>query len=108
MSLASYFTNTMKENHLVNILDAPLKKDASIVQTMAIAHLAKRCLNNEGKNRPPMEEVAFELGAIKVGSKDVMISFATMLQQNFEEIKFDTIALTKGMENYFLLEKDLF
>ncbi|XAR71480.1 Non-specific serine/threonine protein kinase [Bertholletia excelsa] len=96
-SLASYFTHTMDENRLVEILDARIKKDAPVEQIMATAHLAKRCLNMEGKNRPPMKEVAFELEAIKMG-KEQVISSTVMAGQNFEEIEFSTIDLSKTWE----------
>ncbi|XAR65530.1 Non-specific serine/threonine protein kinase [Bertholletia excelsa] len=98
-SLSSYFTYTMEENRLVEILDARIEKDASIEQMMAVAHLATRCLNREGKNRPPMKEVAFEFEAIRMGQKEVTSS-AVMPKQNFEEIEFSTIDLTTSWESF--------
>ncbi|XAR65528.1 Non-specific serine/threonine protein kinase [Bertholletia excelsa] len=96
-SLASYFIHTMEENRLVEILDARIEKDASIEQMMAVAHLATRCLDREGKNRPPMKEVAFELEAIRMGQKEVTSS-TVMPEHNFEEIEFSTIELTTAWE----------
>ncbi|CAH2040964.1 unnamed protein product [Thlaspi arvense] len=96
-SLSSYFTHTMEENRLVEILDARIEKDASIEQMMAVAHLATRCLDREGKNRPPMKEVAFELEAIRMGQKEVTSSVVRP-KQNFEEIEFSTIDLTTSWE----------
>ncbi|KAK9266437.1 hypothetical protein L1049_007439 [Liquidambar formosana] len=40
-------------------------KDGGKEEIIAVANLAKRCLNLNGKKRPTMREVAMELEAIK-------------------------------------------
>ncbi|GAY34364.1 hypothetical protein CUMW_285880 [Citrus unshiu] len=53
-SLAGYFLLAMKENRK--------PKEEEII---TVAMLAKRCLNLNGRKRPTMKEVAFELGGIR-------------------------------------------
>ncbi|XVF65418.1 hypothetical protein PTKIN_Ptkin09bG0247500 [Pterospermum kingtungense] len=47
-SLASYFLHTMKENALFDILDPLVMKDGPEEEIIAVAKLAKRCLNLSG------------------------------------------------------------
>ncbi|KAL0009085.1 hypothetical protein SO802_010587 [Lithocarpus litseifolius] len=57
-SLATYFIHSMEENNLFNIIDARIMKDAKKEEIIAVANLAKMCLNLSGKKRPTMKEVA--------------------------------------------------
>ncbi|XP_052294869.1 wall-associated receptor kinase-like 2 isoform X8 [Citrus sinensis] len=81
-SLARYFIKAMKENRLFEVLDDRVLKEAEKEEIITVATLAKRCLNLNGKKRPTMKEVAFELRGIResVG--------ASILQQNCEETDF--------------------
>ncbi|XP_047965605.1 uncharacterized protein LOC125210067 [Salvia hispanica] len=63
--LASHFLHSMEENVLFEILDARVLKEGKRDEIMAVAQLARRCLNLNGKSRPTMKEVATELYAIK-------------------------------------------
>ena len=75
-SLVGYFLEAMNENRLFEVLDALVLKEAEREEIMTVATLAKRCLNLNGKNRPTMKEVAFELGGIRASIG------ASILQQN--------------------------
>ncbi|KAH9648191.1 Wall-associated receptor kinase 2 [Citrus sinensis] len=75
-SLVGYFLQAMNENRLFEVLDALVLKEAEREEIMTVATLAKRCLNLNGKNRPTMKEVAFELGGIRASIG------ASILQQN--------------------------
>ncbi|XVE84618.1 hypothetical protein DITRI_Ditri17bG0027000 [Diplodiscus trichospermus] len=68
-SLASCFLHSMEENSMFDMLDCRVMKDGSENEIMAVAELAQRCLNLNGKERPTMKEVAMELELIRV-SKD--------------------------------------
>ncbi|ESR34927.1 putative wall-associated receptor kinase-like 11 [Citrus sinensis] len=81
-SLVGYFLQAINENRLFEILDARVLKEAKKEGIMTVATLAKRCLNLNGKMRPTMKEVAFELGGIRTSTG------ASILQQNCEEIDF--------------------
>ncbi|OMO90182.1 hypothetical protein COLO4_19312, partial [Corchorus olitorius] len=64
-SLVTFFLLAMKENSLFNILDPRVKHDGSQEEITAVAKLAKRCLNLNGKKRPAMKQVAMELELIR-------------------------------------------
>nr|GMD98372.1 wall-associated receptor kinase-like 1 [Ipomoea batatas] len=54
-----------EENRFMEILDKEVSKQGKNEDVMAIAFLAQRCLNLNGKKRPTMKEVATELDAIR-------------------------------------------
>ncbi|KAL5727679.1 hypothetical protein ACHQM5_000848 [Ranunculus cassubicifolius] len=63
--LAMYFTRSMKEKRLLNILQDGIVKDENINQVYAVAELARNCLHINGEERPSMKEVAAELEALR-------------------------------------------
>ncbi|KAK9204578.1 hypothetical protein WN943_014840 [Citrus x changshan-huyou] len=81
-SLARYFILAMKENRLFEVLGDRVLKEAEKEEIITVATLAKRCLNLNGKKRPTMKEVAFELRGIRESIG------ASILQQNCEETDF--------------------
>ncbi|GMI90832.1 wall-associated kinase 2 [Hibiscus trionum] len=68
--LVSYFMSSMEENNLMDIIDAEIVKDGERGELAAVAHLAKRCLNFDGRLRPTMKEVAMELERIRTSRGD--------------------------------------
>ncbi|KAF5179737.1 Wall-associated receptor kinase-like [Thalictrum thalictroides] len=58
---AEYFTISMEENRLVQLLEVGIINEWDAEQVQAVAELAKRCLNSKGEERPSMKEVAAEL-----------------------------------------------
>ncbi|XP_057468786.1 wall-associated receptor kinase 2-like isoform X2 [Actinidia eriantha] len=64
-SLATRFIQSMEEDHLFEILDPKIIKADRKEEIVAVAQLAHRCLNLNGKKRPPMKEVAGELDRIR-------------------------------------------
>ncbi|KAM4080639.1 hypothetical protein ACJW30_11G033000 [Castanea mollissima] len=86
-SLATYFIHSMEENNLFNIIDARVMKDAKKDEIIAVANLAKMCLNLSGKKRPTMKEVATKLEAIQTLRK------APNVQQNCEEVEYVTVEM---------------
>ncbi|XP_004306284.1 PREDICTED: wall-associated receptor kinase-like 10-like [Fragaria vesca subsp. vesca] len=67
-SLATHFIVSMEENSLFDILDDEVMKGAKKEEILAVASLAKRCLNMKGKKRPTMKEIAVELEGILTSS----------------------------------------
>lgn len=67
-SLAIHFILSLEENNLFDILDARVSKEGQKEEIMAIANLASRCLNLNGRKRPTMGEVAMELVHIRTSS----------------------------------------
>ncbi|XP_052478467.1 wall-associated receptor kinase-like 9 [Gossypium raimondii] len=68
--LVSYFMSSMEENHLLDIVDAEIGKDGQKDEVVAVAQLAKRCLNLDGRYRPTMKEVAVELERLRTRQGD--------------------------------------
>nr|POE89565.1 wall-associated receptor kinase-like 2 [Quercus suber] len=81
-SLATYFIHSMEENKLFDIIDARVMKDAKQEEIIAVANLAKMCLNLNGKKRPIMKEVAMQLEAVQTLQKTPNV------QQNYEEVEY--------------------
>ncbi|KAJ9541448.1 hypothetical protein OSB04_027954 [Centaurea solstitialis] len=65
-SLATYFMLAMEEGHVMSIFDAKVINEGTRDELLAVANLAMRCLNLNGKNRPTMKEVAVELEIIRM------------------------------------------
>ncbi|KAI3467018.1 hypothetical protein Pfo_023681 [Paulownia fortunei] len=58
--------DSMEENELSDIVDAPVLIEGVEEEIVAIAELARRCLHLNGKRRPRMKEVAIELERIQI------------------------------------------
>ncbi|KAJ0014720.1 hypothetical protein Pint_21503 [Pistacia integerrima] len=81
--VVTYFLRAMEENSLFKILDARVLKEGEKEQIMSVANVRRRCLNLNGKKRPTMREVAFEL-VVNIRASNG----ASVLQQNYDEIDF--------------------
>ncbi|KAM3695554.1 hypothetical protein ACJW31_07G141400 [Castanea mollissima] len=81
-SLATYFIHAMEKNNLFDIIDARVMKDAKQEEIIAVANLAKMCLNMKGKKRPTMKAVAMQLEAVQTLQKSPNV------QQNQEEVEY--------------------
>ncbi|XP_059445536.1 wall-associated receptor kinase-like 10 isoform X2 [Corylus avellana] len=81
-SLATYFIQSVEENSLFDIIDSRVLKEGKKEEIIAVANLAKRCLNLNGKKRPTMREVTIELQAVQ------MLQKGANLQQNYEELEY--------------------
>jgi len=77
------------ENNLFDIIDSRVLKEGKKEEIIAIANLAKRCLNLNGKKRPTMKGVATELEAVP------MLQKAYKFQQNYEELEYDQAEMCK-------------
>ncbi|KAL5581626.1 hypothetical protein UlMin_014068 [Ulmus minor] len=65
INLAAYFVLTMKEHRFLNIVDTRIVKEARKEEIMAVAEIARRCLDMIGRKRPHMKAVAAELDGIR-------------------------------------------
>ncbi|XP_031261760.1 wall-associated receptor kinase-like 22 [Pistacia vera] len=81
--LVAYFINCMEQNQLYDILDAQVLKLGKKEEVMAVANLAKRCLNMNAKKRPTMKEVTMELEGIRSSIKEGHI------QLNYQEDEYE-------------------
>ncbi|KAI3491969.1 hypothetical protein L1887_43606 [Cichorium endivia] len=64
-SLATHFMLAMEEGEGMAVFDRRIVEDGGRGEVMAVADLAMRCLNLNGKYRPTMKEVALELERIR-------------------------------------------
>ncbi|KAK8561063.1 hypothetical protein V6N13_149748 [Hibiscus sabdariffa] len=62
-----------EENLLFDILDSTIVNDSPMEEITAMAKLARRCLNLNGKKRPAMKQVAMELELIRASEAGVAI-----------------------------------
>jgi serine/threonine protein kinase len=81
-SLATYFIQSVEGNNLFDIIDCQVLKEGKKEEILAVANLAKRCLNLNGKKRPTMKEVAIELEAAQ------MLQKGHNLPKNYEELEY--------------------
>ncbi|CAO2186780.1 unnamed protein product [Urochloa humidicola] len=65
INLSAHFLLAMGENRLGEILDEQIKCEESIELIEQVAELARRCLEMASERRPPMREVADELGRFR-------------------------------------------
>ncbi|XP_010417637.1 PREDICTED: wall-associated receptor kinase-like 10 [Camelina sativa] len=70
-TLATYFNISVKENKVVDIIDARIRDDCKLEQVMAVAQVARRCLNLKRKKRPSMRQVSMELEMIRSSPRDM-------------------------------------
>ncbi|MED6193614.1 hypothetical protein PIB30_021266 [Stylosanthes scabra] len=89
-SLASYFVVTMERECLFEIVDKRVMKEGEQEQIIGVANLAYRCLELNGRKRPTMKEVTFELERIRNLDRKVGGSGEVDLrgQHRHEEIEF--------------------
>ncbi|KAJ9189875.1 hypothetical protein P3X46_001126 [Hevea brasiliensis] len=80
MSLATHFMLLMEESKLFDIVDIRIMEDCHEQEIVAVANVALRCLNLNGKKRPSMKEVAIELERIRVSP-----SYKLNVQQKTKE-----------------------
>ena len=83
-SLATYFLRSMEENCLLEIIDARVLEKGGKEEIIAVAKLAKRCLDLNGKKRPTMKTLAMELERIRA-SQGVPNAIN---EQNYEEVDY--------------------
>ncbi|KAL9247059.1 hypothetical protein vseg_020530 [Gypsophila vaccaria] len=65
ISLATEFLTKMEDSHLLSILDARIIDEGKEDEFMAVAEVARKCLNMNGKQRPTMKEIAMQLDGIR-------------------------------------------
>jgi serine/threonine protein kinase len=87
-NLASYFVQCIEENILYDIVDERVTKEGEKEHVIAVANLAYRCLELNGRKRPTMKEVMLQLEGIRGMNKKLNA------QQNREEIEL------AGIEEY--------
>ncbi|XP_022886925.1 wall-associated receptor kinase-like 8 [Olea europaea var. sylvestris] len=68
-SLATRFLLCMEGKNLETILDTKVLHQGNKEEIIAVAKVAQRCLNLNGKKRPTMKEVAMDLESVRMSQK---------------------------------------
>ncbi|KAH6781378.1 wall associated like 1 [Perilla frutescens var. frutescens] len=84
--LATRFLTSMEENFLDTILDTQVSEQGKKEEVIAVAKLAKRCLNLKGKMRPTMKEVATELESFRISQMSTTVKDGSEEVTNFEDM----------------------
>ncbi|KAJ9677118.1 hypothetical protein PVL29_022225 [Vitis rotundifolia] len=92
-SLATHFILSLQESRLFDILDAQVVNEGRKEEIMAVAYLAYRCLNLNGRKRPTMKEVTLELEHIRVPLPPLIV------MQNFEENECIIMDITRPLDS---------
>ncbi|CAK8531447.1 unnamed protein product [Lathyrus sativus] len=95
-SLASYFVRCVEENMLFDIIDKRVTKGER-EHIIAVANLAYRCLEMNGRKRPTMKEVTLELEGIRGLNRKLNA------QQNHDEIELSGIEEYQPWDGYSTL-----
>ncbi|KAL9672465.1 hypothetical protein QQ045_028716 [Rhodiola kirilowii] len=66
ISLAALFISALEKDSLFDIIDERVAREGSKDEVMALAILARRCLNLNGRQRPTMREVMFEIERLRM------------------------------------------
>ncbi|KAJ9178890.1 hypothetical protein P3X46_010736 [Hevea brasiliensis] len=73
LGLATFFIISMEDDKLFDIIDPRIVNQCDREEVIAVAKIAKRCLNLNGKLRPTMKEVLIELEGVRLSQKDMSI-----------------------------------
>ncbi|KAH9610604.1 hypothetical protein KSS87_009849 [Heliosperma pusillum] len=79
-SLSTNFLHVMENSQLLDILDGQILNEGKMEEFLAVANLAKECLNTCGKQRPTMKQVATVLEGLRSENGD------SSTQQTFPEL----------------------
>ncbi|CAI9114845.1 OLC1v1015654C1 [Oldenlandia corymbosa var. corymbosa] len=71
--LSNGFLASLKENHLVRMLDSSISCTDNIEQLNEVAMIAKRCISVRGEERPCMRDVERELVLLAARAKEISI-----------------------------------
>ncbi|KAJ4890054.1 Wall-associated receptor kinase-like 8 [Raphanus sativus] len=84
----------MRNERLHEILDARIKEECDQEEVLAVAKLARRCLNFNSEHRPTMREAFTELDRMQSKTKG---GDQIQAQQNGEEHTYIQIAIPESM-----------
>ncbi|KAF5189204.1 Wall-associated receptor kinase, partial [Thalictrum thalictroides] len=80
-NLAEYFTVSLKQENLFELVEDGIRNEGNAEQLQVVADVANRCLNMKAEERPPMKEVAAELECLRGFKRHTLVQ----LQQSNEE-----------------------
>ncbi|KAF3321363.1 wall-associated receptor kinase 3-like protein [Carex littledalei] len=108
-NLATYFASLVDEGRLIQATEPRLLKEAKFDELHFVAHLARRCINVKGEERPTMKEVASELeGLTKPAKKKINDENMQESERLIEETgSTSTISVVGESSSQYSLERQL-
>ncbi|KAG7588919.1 Protein kinase domain [Arabidopsis suecica] len=97
-TLATYFILAMKENKLIDIIDARIRDGCKLDQVTKVAKIARRCLHLKGKKRPNMREVSMELERIRMYLEDMQPH--EYVSESEEEKEENIVEVSMGLDSW--------
>uniref|UniRef100_A0A7N0UET8 Protein kinase domain-containing protein n=1 Tax=Kalanchoe fedtschenkoi TaxID=63787 RepID=A0A7N0UET8_KALFE len=73
-NLAAFFISSLEEDFLFDIIDGSVAREGHRDEIIALAALARICLNLNGKHRPAMKQVMFEIEQIRTSHTPCTVS----------------------------------
>ncbi|PIN26227.1 Serine/threonine protein kinase [Handroanthus impetiginosus] len=102
-SLIMRFLMTMKENCLKTILDPRIVEQDVKEEHLAVANLAKRCLNLNGRKRPTIKEVAMAVESIRTSDNPLSV------ESKIQDLSYsETCTVESKMQDLSYSETDSF
>ncbi|XP_038682021.1 putative wall-associated receptor kinase-like 11 [Tripterygium wilfordii] len=96
-SLVALFNSSIEEDSLFSIIDSQVLNHPVKEDIMTVAHLAKKCLSLNGKNRPTMKEVGLGLEKIQIQQTTSRIPQHHNDQQEFKNAGGETSKAWKNL-----------
>ena len=82
MGLVAYFISSVKEKRLFDVLDPPTVAEGEKEEIVSLVNLAMRCLKLNGRKRPTMKEVSWELeNILKKPKENLAAELSYQLQE---------------------------
>ncbi|XP_057514289.1 LOW QUALITY PROTEIN: wall-associated receptor kinase-like 22 [Actinidia eriantha] len=100
-SLASHFILSMEENRLFDILDSRVRKEGGKEEILAVANLANRCLDLNGKKRPTMREIVIALDRIRLPNDTSTIKQRCKEEEGADEFAVPWEAASTSTDSFF-------
>ncbi|KAL2941599.1 Wall-associated receptor kinase-like 8 [Bienertia sinuspersici] len=93
ISLAVEFLSCMESSRLSDILDARIADEAKEEEFVAVAYLARQCLDMKGKQRPTMKEISVLLDGIRSHHSP---NFKELIPAESEHVITETVSTESG------------
>ncbi|EYU21428.1 hypothetical protein MIMGU_mgv1a024044mg, partial [Erythranthe guttata] len=94
----AFFFSLMDENALDSILDDQVLRGES-GGVLAVAKLAERCLDLNGKKRPYMKEVGVELESVRMARMGSNVG-AKLVEENYSFRRGESVVFSTGNDEY--------
>ncbi|KAI9123279.1 hypothetical protein K1719_006168 [Acacia pycnantha] len=83
-NLTTYVASSMEEGSLLEVLDMRVLNQKNVKQLKEVALLARRCIRDNGEERPTMKEVAIELEGLTAMKEHPWVKGGDMMSEECE------------------------